>query len=285
MILETTEAAEANRWRGIESRTPMKWNEQSWSQIADFDKETVVVIPLGSCEQHGRHLPLFVDSIQVEELARRVDEKLGRKILTLPVLWLGSSHHHLDFPGTVSVTPDLFGQMIQSITHCILKAGFRRLFFLNGHGGNEPPAVHALSQLAVTSDAAEEAQIVVGSWWKIASGALDPQKLGMATPGLSHACEYETSCLLAIRGDLVRMGEVREGDQTVQSPWAKAGMSGKLNGFRRFRRWTSSGAMGTPAAATREKGEQILDGVADLLAGVIEDFGRWPELEVIGPQR
>ncbi len=214
----------------------MKWNEQSWSQIAELNKETVVVIPLGSCEQHGRHLPLSVDSLQIEEIVRRLDEKLGREVLTLPVLWLGSSHHHLDFPGTVSVSPDLFGQMIQSMTQCVLKAGFRRLFFLNGHGGNETPAANALSQLAVTSDAVEEAHIVIGSWWKVGAKALNPERLGMTTPGLSHACEYETSCVLAIREDLVRMSEIRDSDQTVDSPWAVAGQGGKLNGFRRSRR-------------------------------------------------
>lgn len=263
----------------------MKWNEQSWSQIAEIDKETVVVIPLGACEQHGRHLPLSVDSLLIEEMADRLDEKLGRTILTLPVLWLGSSHHHIDFPGTVSVPPDLFGQMIRSITQCVLKAGFRRLFFLNGHGGNETPAANALSQLAMTSDEAEAAQIVIGSWWKVAAKALDPEKLKMTTPGLSHACEYETSCVLAIREDLVRMSEIRSTDRTVDSPWAMAGLGGKLNGFRRVRRWTSSGATGVPAAATREKGEQILEGVTELLATVIEEFGRWPDLEIIGPCR
>ena len=79
----------------------MKWHELSWPEIEAQDKETVLVIPLGSCEQHGRHLPLFVDSLQLQALVDRLEARLPREMVALPVLWLGASHHHLDFPGAL----------------------------------------------------------------------------------------------------------------------------------------------------------------------------------------
>ncbi|MCA9427968.1 MAG: creatininase family protein, partial [Candidatus Omnitrophica bacterium] len=123
----------------------MLWHEQRWTQLEKMDKDTPVLIPLGSCEQHGHHLPVYVDTIQVTAIAERAEKALGKKVLLLPTLWLGSSHHHLDFPGTVSVLPSLYSQMIKSVANCILDAGFKRLLFLNGHGGNKVPAAQALS--------------------------------------------------------------------------------------------------------------------------------------------
>src|SRR5436853_507194 len=91
--------------RGLTFTTDNKmlWHEQSWPQIQTIDKKMPVVIPLGSCEQHGHHLPLFVDSMEVTAIAQRVEEKLRERILLLPTLWLGHSDHHKDFPGTISV--------------------------------------------------------------------------------------------------------------------------------------------------------------------------------------
>src|SRR5688572_5522517 len=117
----------------------MYWHEQTWPAIQQMNKQLPVVVPLGSLEQHGHHLPLFVDSIQVTEIAQRVERALTKGVLLLPTQWLGSSHHHMDFPGTVSVLPGLYAQVIKSIAKSILNAGFRRIFFLNGHGGNEVP--------------------------------------------------------------------------------------------------------------------------------------------------
>ena len=87
----------------------MLWQEQSWPAMREMNKQLPVVVPLGSVEQHGHHLPLFVDSIQVSAIAERVEERssLKNEILLLPTFWLGSSHHHMDFPGTVSVLPSL----------------------------------------------------------------------------------------------------------------------------------------------------------------------------------
>src|SRR5438067_4410151 len=125
----------------------MLWNEQSWPVIDALNRDTPVVIPLGSCEQHGHHLPVFVDTIQVQAVADGVEQAMGDRVLMLPAIWVGSSHHHLDYPGTISLPPELYTSVIKQIVRSVLRAGFKRLFFLNGHGGNEVPVSQALAAL------------------------------------------------------------------------------------------------------------------------------------------
>src|SRR5262245_57427876 len=111
-----------------------------WPQVKELSKETPVVLPIAALEQHGRHMPVFTDSMLLGEIVRRATEPLGDSVLWAPLMWLGNSHHHLDFPGTMSAAPrtylDLLNDMVDNwVTH-----GFKRIVLLNGHGGNTVPA-------------------------------------------------------------------------------------------------------------------------------------------------
>jgi creatinine amidohydrolase len=259
----------------------MLWHEQTWPGIAAIDKETVVLVPLASLEQHGHHLPLFVDSIQVTAIAERAERELKNEVLLLPTLWLGSSHHHMDFPGTVSVPPSLYSEMIKSVARCILAHGFRRIFFLNGHGGNEVPAAQALSELVTTDEKANDAFLTFASWWGLGKKSLEPQSLGMATPGITHACEYETSFILALRPDLVKLDEAVDQKPAIDQPSFRAG---NIKVFRRFNRMTSTGNAGTPSAATKEKGDAMFDALVRDVVNFVREFSKWPHLPVLGPK-
>lgn len=260
----------------------MLWHEQRWTDIDTLDKNIPVLIPLGSCEQHGHHLPVFVDTMQVTAIAECAETALGDRVLLTPTLWLGSSHHHRDYAGTISVSPSLYSQVIQDVTKSILGAGFRRLLFINGHGGNRIPAGQALSELVCDSEAADDAYLVLVSWWELNQPALAQ---GMKTPSISHACEYETSLILKLRPDLVRVDRIREAPMALDNNWVQSeGVVGsRVSVYRRFRRWTAAGSMGNPSAATEEKGAHLLDVAARELVKLVEDLASWPELPPIGP--
>ena len=83
----------------------MLWHEKKWPEIENLSKDLPVISPLAACEQHGHHLPVFVDAIQVTEIAEQVEQNMADQVLLLPTFWLGSSHHHKDFPGTISLSP------------------------------------------------------------------------------------------------------------------------------------------------------------------------------------
>jgi creatinine amidohydrolase len=262
----------------------MLWHEKTWPEIQSLDKRLPVVIPLGSLEQHGHHLPLLVDTIQVTGIAEEAERRLADRILLLPTLWLGSSDHHRDFPGTVSVAPSLYTEMIKAVVRSVLAAGFARVFLLNGHGGNAVPGAQALSELVAESDQADSAYLVFASWWDLAKDALAPEKHGMQSPTLTHACEYETSLVMALRSDLVHLDRAQQSSAVLDNRWTHSERGGKVRVFHRFSRFTAAGNMGQPRAATAEKGNSIFASVVDEVCAMLEDFATWPDLPAIGPK-
>jgi creatinine amidohydrolase len=253
----------------------MLWHELKWPDVAAMDKNLPVVVPLGSLEQHGRHLPVLVDSIQVTEIVQRVETAMSREILLLPTLWLGSSDHHLDFPGTVSVRPSLYSDVIKDVVRSILRAGFVRIFLFNGHGGNTTPASQALTELALESEVADAASLAFSSWWEIGRQSLAPEKHGLSTPSISHACEYETSMMLQLRPDLVKQDAAVEGPAAITSEWLS---SGRVRHFHRFHRLTTSGSLGRPSLGSAAKGQSMLDAVVVDTIAFLREFANWPLL-------
>jgi len=256
----------------------MLWHHLSSPQIDALDRSLPVVVPLGSCEQHGRHLPLWVDSMQVQAVVDRVEPRLGDRAVFLPTLWLGSSHHHLDYPGTISVRPSLYAEVVADVTRSILRAGFTRVFFLNGHGGNELPGHAGLTELIATDDVADAASLAFASWWKVATEALDPARHGLEQPAIAHACEIETSLMLAIHPNLVDTHEIEPSDPRFAAHAWHCERGGRVSVFHRFHRLTTHGHMGKPEAATAAKGESMLAAVSDAVVEFIHDFASWPTL-------
>ncbi len=250
----------------------MKWEEMSWPQINELSKDLPVVLPLGAVEQHGPHLPLVTDTCQVSAIADRLDAQMGEDIVTLPVLWLGSSHHHLDFPGTLSLRPSLYTQVIQDLVRSVLKAGFRRIFILNGHGGNEVPVAQALGELSSIDEEARQALLTYSSWWHV--GKPDPRAHGMATSAISHACEYETSLMLYLCDDLVDQRQAVEPKVALESPWLDGPK--QVQEFRSFRAMTPTGNLGNPLEATADKGRSMIETVVKDIAAFLHEYATWP---------
>jgi len=259
----------------------MLWHEQSWPTIEALDKNLPVMIPLGSLEQHGKHLPLFVDSMQVESVAREAEKRLADRVLLLPTLWLGCSEHHLDFPGTVSVQPSLYSEIIKSVTRSILRAGFKRVCFMNGHGGNDTPGAQALAEMVGENDEADEVYLIFTSWWQIARPAIVPEKVGTVAPSITHACEYETSMMLFLRPDLVHKDRAIERPPALTNEWIHSPGGARVRMFRRFHRLTPSGSMGKPTDGTEQKGKAIHEAVVGEIVAFIQDFATWPPLPPI----
>jgi creatinine amidohydrolase len=253
----------------------MKFGDNCWVDIQQADKEKVVVIPLGSMEQHGHHSPILTDTYLVTGVAERVEARLRDDIYLLPTIWLGASDHHLDKPGTVSLENHLYTLMIKNVVRSVAKAGFQRLFFLNGHGGNVVPGTQALTELANESDVYNNIWMALASYWTIAAPEMTPEKHGMQTPQLSHACEYETSMMLHLHGDIMRTDRVTASPPLVDTPFYHSEHGGRLTVAKRLTTWAPTGAMGGPQHATPEKGESLLNAIVDEVVACIQDFSTW----------
>ena len=125
----------------------MQLTDFKWPDIAALSRDMPVVIPIAALEQHGRHMPLFTDSLLLGEVIRRVSERLKDRVLFTPLMWLGNSEHHLDFPGTMTAAPRVYLDLLKDMAENFLFHGFRRIVLVNGHGGNIVPGQQAMFEL------------------------------------------------------------------------------------------------------------------------------------------
>lgn len=132
--------------------------------------DAIVTVPTGSTEQHGPHLPLATDTLQLEAVLDRVFALHGDSppMVVAPTLPIGSSDHHLGHAGTISLSTETYLAAVKEILVSLVRGAFRRLFVVNGHGGN-----HELVELAARDVALQQTvSVAAGSWWIVARGAL-----------------------------------------------------------------------------------------------------------------
>ena len=258
----------------------MRYGNCRWVDIDAMQKDSVVVVcPVGALEQHGHHLPLLTDTLLVTEVAERVERKLPDQVLLVPTLWLGSSDHHLDFPGTLSASGTLYVEIIKNVVRCLVRAGFCRIFFLNGHGGNTAPGILAVTEMANSRDECDGALVAFGDYWD--GPVFDPEKHGMETPQATHACEFETSMMLSVAGELVHMDQAEAGPPPIDTKFYHSQHGGRVTLAGRFHRKTATGAMGRPELATAAKGQSLLAAAVDEVAALVEDFLTWELPQVL----
>lgn len=254
----------------------MKYGELKRTEIERLDKaHKVVLLPLGSLEQHGQHLPLLTDSMIGGAIAERVESALRDDVLLLPTQWLGSSDHHLKFPGTISVPSGLYIDMIAHVCECILSAGFKRVFLMLSHGGNDVPCQEVIYRLAIKHRDREPFWIASAGYWSIADEAMRLPE--METPRPTHACEYETSLILALRRELVDMKQAKGKSLKMESKFFFPDFTkpGKVNVAMPFESMTSTGAIGRPDLATAAKGSRLLDAISAKVIEFVREFARW----------
>lgn len=231
---------------------------------------------MAAIEQHGHHLPVSTDTTIVSEVARRAEAALPEKVVLLPTLWAGNSHHHLDFPGTLSLRSETYIAVLTDLADCLLKSGFRKILFFNGHGGNVTPLSEALYRTTMQNRGDEEPWVVATSLWAVAAAALKSQTF-MESPKITHACEYETSVMLAMEEALVHM-ELAEGTRTERHSrlYDPQGYEpSRVTVSETFRQMTRRGAMGEPQKATVEKGRKLLDLFTTSIVEFLEEFSNW----------
>ena len=141
-----------------------------WPDLKDLANR-IFVVPLGSLEQHGHHLPVFTDSIIIGHVADRVERLRTEKIVMLPVQWLGHSPHHRRF-GSVSLDLMPYVEMICGMCRSLIGIGARKIFLMNGHGGNDIPCKAAQRELKSEFEDMRDLYIVYAAYWNLAGSAV-----------------------------------------------------------------------------------------------------------------
>ncbi|HHY85816.1 MAG TPA: creatininase family protein [Verrucomicrobia bacterium] len=247
----------------------MKLSEMTWSEAERLSRDTVVLFPVAAIEQHSRHLPFATDAILCEAVATRVESANPSQVLLLPLQWLGASSHHLGMAGTLSADLDTYPRLLCDPLRCLLRHGFRRVFILNGHGGNVDGFHLALRQLALEFP---EALLSGASYWDTAAPEI-ANILSGTRKNVGHACEFETSLMMYLRPDLVRMAEISDDDLN----YAGENLSGVFIPLD-MKRQTRHGGSGQATLASAEKGKALLDAVVSKTSERIRTLAamQWP---------
>jgi creatinine amidohydrolase len=241
--------------------------EMSWPSVAAVSKDTPVVAPIAALEQHGGHLPVFTDSMLLGEVVRRAFEATGDRVLWAPLLWVGNSHHHLDFAGTLSASPRTYLDLLLDLIDNLVGHGFRRIVVLNGHGGNIVPASQAVFEARQRYRDRDDLLLVSATYWLLGSrpGSVDSTIL---QDRMGHACEWETSMILRLAPRLV--GPL-EGLEPV--PFGNPFEPAARGWITRER--SAPGHIGDPRRATAEKGETLLRLFSGDVAAFLERVIAW----------
>ena len=230
-------------------------------------RDGVLILPVGATEQHGPHLPVGTDSMGVEYVARGAAAALADQfpVAVAPTLWYGSSPHHIPFGGTMSLDAGTFLAVLMDLGRSLARASFRRLFIVNGHGGN-----HELIEVAARDLALEEnLEVAACSWWALAFdelAAAGASKIGRL-PG--HAGAFESSIVLALDASLVREPRPHRPD------WSTSPI-GTVDAKVRVERpgsWQAiDGYSDSPANGSAELGRAFLKIGVDTLAAAVTEF-------------
>ena len=231
--------------------------------------DAIAVVPIGSLEQHGPHLPVITDTASASAASIRAARLVADEmpVLVLPGVWTGMSEHHLPFGGTISLNYSEFAGVLRGVVRSLRACGFARVLFVNGHGGNIEPLAVAARELAHEFGL----PVVATTPWFATKGEIGGIAETAETP--AHACEGETSVMMAITPDLVRTDKFDDAVQQRPEPVPR------FDGYSRF--WSFSerapvtGVRGDPRTATASKGERFLAVHAEALAAAMRDKRLW----------
>ena len=178
-----------------EKAGPLILQEMSWLDVENYLKTSdMVIIPLGSTEQHGKHLPLGTDCYEAVGMSKIISEKTG--VLVAPVLWVGYSVYHSGFCGSLSLKPETMEQVLFETAEMLIGYGFKRIMFFNYHGGNKVVQNKVIHRINHNTTATAVA---------IGNGSPFQTSLPGGDFFDNHAGKNETSIMLHLRPDLVRM--------------------------------------------------------------------------------
>jgi creatinine amidohydrolase len=245
----------------------MQLADLNWPAVEALRKDTPIVFPVAALEQHGRHMPLFTDSLLLGEIMRRTSERIGDRLLFAPLMWLGNSDHHLDFSGTLSAAPRTYLDLLCGLMENFIQHGFKRLVFVNGHGGNDVPGKQAVFEVRQRYRDRRDLLLLFATYWSLGR---TPHRVNPATKQtqMGHACDWETSMMLRLAPRLV--GDLKNLEPVEFGNAFEPATRGWITKDR-----TEPGHIGDPAQATAEKGESLFRLFTDDVVAFLERVVAW----------
>ena len=263
-------------------------HEMKFHEIEEYlERDDIVLVPVGTTEQHGPHLPLMVDAIQAIDVTAGVIERA--RVLATPPTWFGWSPHHMGYAGTITFRPETLTAAVEDICNSLVYHGFKKLVIVNGHrGANLPPleiaAVRVRNRTGAYVAVVDVALVALTEVADICEGEVG---------AIGHACESETSFMLYKHEELVDMEEAVTALETYDDRFLTrfVNLDPRLNYDRVSLSSTPEelrqargpvGSRGDPALASREKGQRIYEVIVSNTVEFIDRMVRPAKVTIKG---
>jgi creatinine amidohydrolase len=256
--------------------TPLRYERLTWPEVRRaVDDDRVCLIPAGTLEDHGPHLPIDADTRIATEICRRAAEEASDDVVLLPPISHGYTPHHMDFPGPITIGWETFTRYCTDVGTSLARHGFRRILFLNGHGSNIP-----LLDMAARLIGLEHPNVLAAAAFYLTSErgrAVIEEVRESAIGGMGHACELETSIYLALDPDAVFMDRAVDENSYPEGPNAWMDWSdGPLKLMPWWNAISHTGVHGEPTKATAEKGKALLDAAVEECVAFVRELRAKP---------
>jgi len=258
----------------MSASTEYRYNRLTWPEMNEaIAAQKVVILPTAATEQHGKHLPLDTDLFLTESICLEVGRRIPERVLVLPPIAYGLNLHHIDFPGTIHIEPEVFIAFCLSVTKSVAYHGFKKILIVNGHGSNAP-LVNLVARKTVLATSSLCAAV---GYFSLAIEAFDKVR---ETPVMAHSDEFETSLYLYLAPERVQMDKAVAGTDvagTYLSSDSTPNYPVRFNDY--WGRWTKLGVHGDPTAANAQKGKVIFEAAVSSLVEVVVEWRAWPIAE------
>ena len=254
----------------MRAREEYRYNRLTWAEMNEaIGQQKLILLPTGSTEQHGRHLPLDTDVFLAESVCLEIGRRRPESVLVLPPIAYGLNMHHIDFPGTIHIEPEVFIDFCVNITKSVAYHGFEKILLINGHGSNAPLIDLIARKTTLATDSLCFACSYPSFLWEKFEEVRESEVA-------AHADEFETSLYLYLAPDRVQMDKAEKGDDRMGRYVSSDSTSSYIRFNDYWGRWTQLGVHGDPTVATAEKGRIIFEAAVEGLIEAVDELRAWP---------
>lgn len=255
------------------------FGEQSWPQIKEYiDKNGLIIMPFGTVEEHGHHLPVNTDHVIAESIAAKVAEavKDTYPVLVMPGFWAGYSVKKMTkWPGVIRIRSEILTEVWYDAMASLVEMGFKKILCINGHGQN-PEMIKLAARRILDS---YDVNVVTSNVWSMAAETMKKVRKS-SIGGALHGGEFETSLMLYFTG-LVDMSKTTDVDRiTYRSDFYPGDAFGSAKGGAFLSTWcvqeSRTGIYGDPTLSTKETGRLLTEGIVEMYKNLIREYMSLP---------
>jgi len=249
------------------------YDQYTWLELKEvIKKQPVVILTIGSVEDHGHHLPLDTDNFLIRTLCEEAASRIPEEVVLLPHIPYGFEDHHMDFPGTISISVENLLHFVLDVTKSVAHHGFERILIADGHGSNMP----ILDLVARKTILETNALCGVFIWPSLIKDVVSEIRESPPHGGMAHAGELETSLYLYLAKEKVDMNKAQIDLNLPDSKytWLDLLKASPLNLMDHWSRFSKTGVVGDPTVASVEKGKKVFDACVERIIDLIRDFKR-----------